>query len=126
VQHQQHEQPQQRQQPQQHQQSQQPQQHQQHQQPQRQQCGQQSQSNIERQSFAITQIINIPKVNTLMARKSPRIAESQEIKAESQVKEEDDPSFIGLKVKQQVLLFISIKFHCMSNTCRMVPSCISE
>jgi hypothetical protein len=53
--------------------------------------------------FAITQIINIPKVKTLMARKSPRIAESQEIKAESQIpKEEFDPSFVNLKVKQQV------------------------
>ena len=67
--------------------------------------------------FAITQIINIPKVKTLMARKSPRIAESV-IKAESQT-EECDAGFINLKVKQQVLfihIWISIYiFHCMQD-----------
>jgi hypothetical protein len=48
---------------------------------------------------------------TLMARKSARIAESQEIKAESQIKEECDPSFISLKVKQQVFFFIYIYIY---------------
>jgi hypothetical protein len=58
-----------------------------------------------------------------MARKSPRLAESQEIKAE--IKEED-PSFIGLKVKQQVFFFIFCKASIYFIACRMVPSRILE
>jgi hypothetical protein len=53
-----------------------------------------------------------------MARESPRVAESQVIKAESQlIKEECDSLFINLKVKQQVFfihLIINI-FNCMQD-----------
>ena len=56
--------------------------------------------------FAITQIISIPRVKTLMARKSPRLAEPV-IKAESQTTQEEcDAGFINLKVKQQVFFII--------------------
>jgi hypothetical protein len=49
-----------------------------------------------------------------VARESPRVAESQMIKAKSQrIKEECDLLFINLKVKQQVL-FINI-FYCMQD-----------
>jgi hypothetical protein len=53
-----------------------------------------------------------------MARESPRVAESQVIKAESQlIKEECDSLFINLKVKQQVFfipLIINI-FYCIQD-----------
>jgi hypothetical protein len=86
---------------------------------------QQRQSNLERQSFAITQFIIVPKGKTFMSNQSLGVAESQVIKSESQIpKEECDLLFINLKVKQQVFflhlwIMINTLFHTHAGWCHL-------
>ncbi len=85
---------------------------------------QQRQSNHERQYFAITQLIIVPKGKAFMSNPSLGVAESQVINSESQIlKKECDLLFINLKVKQQVFflhLWIMINtFHTHAGWCHL-------